>query len=196
MFLGGGEETFGAGPPPPGWCCMSLGGSDPPPRMVLHVLGGVSPPPQDDAACPWGGQTPPQDDAVSSDAPPPVGATCACSIKRSRRVDRDPQGVRCAVTTRSKYPNLFGGRPRRVQGPRSMPNVLGAAPHPQWSPRSPGATDLRKSRQSRTRALCNRGRRTHLRVAALPAASRASICSFASCPLDAALSGAAAAAHC
>ena len=31
--------------PPPGWCCMSLGGSDPPPRLVLHVLGGVSPPP-------------------------------------------------------------------------------------------------------------------------------------------------------
>ena len=43
--------------------------------------------------------------------------------------------------------------------------------------------------------FCNRGRRTHLRVAALPAASRASICSFASSPLDAALSGAAAAAH-
>ena len=39
------------------------------------------------------------------------------------------------------------------------------------------------SRQSRTRPLCNRGRRTHLRVAALPAALRASICSFASCPL-------------
>ena len=41
-----------------------MSGGAPPPRMMLHVRGG---------------QTPPQDDAVSSDAPPPVGATCACS---------------------------------------------------------------------------------------------------------------------
>ena len=59
--------------------------------------------------------------------------------------------------------------------------MLGAAPHPQW--RRDLEVDTPGSRQSRTRALCNRGRRTHLRVAALPAALRASICSFASCPL-------------
>ena len=59
--------------------------------------------------------------------------------------------------------------------------MLGAAPHSQWR-RERGGYHSR-SPQSRTRALCNRGRRTHLRVAALPAASRASICSFASCPL-------------
>jgi hypothetical protein len=65
--------------------------------------------------------------------------------------------------------------------------VLGAAPHPHW--RRDREDTPSRSPQSRTRPLCNRGRHTHLRVAALPAALRASICSFASCPLDAASSG-------
>ena len=50
------------------------------------------------------------------------------------------------------------------------------------APRSRGLP-TRKQAKSHSGPLQPRGRRTHLRVAALPAALRASICSFASCPL-------------
>jgi hypothetical protein len=97
------------------------------------------------------------------------------------------------LQTVTKPPNLVGGDPEGVSSRLRCICAWGGAPSP-LAPRSRGHP-LKKSTKSH-RALCNRGRRTHLRVAALPAALRASICSFASCPLDAALSGAAAAAHC
>jgi hypothetical protein len=102
-------------------------------------------------------------------------------------------GWKRRLQTVTQAPNLVGGDPEGVSSRLRCICAWGGAPSP-LAPRSRGHP-LKKSTKSH-RALCNRGRRTHLRVAALPAALRASICSFASCPLDAALSGAAAAAHC
>ena len=78
MVLGGGEETFWAGPGDR--AAPSLGGVlGPPLGMVLHVSGGAGPPPGMMQHVREGSRPPPRDDAASSDVPPPVGATCACS---------------------------------------------------------------------------------------------------------------------
>ena len=103
-------------------------------------------------------------------------------------------GWKRRLQTVTYTPNLVDRDPEGVFSRLRCICAWGGAPSP-LAPRSRGHP-LKKSTKTHTRALCNRGRRTHLRVAALPAASRASICSFASCPLDAVSSGAAAAAHC
>ena len=103
-------------------------------------------------------------------------------------------GWKRRLQTVTYTPNLVDRDPEGVSSRLRCICAWGGAPSP-LAPRSRGHP-LKKSTKTHTRALCNRGRRTHLRVAALPAASRASICSFASCPLDAVSSGAAAAAHC
>ena len=80
-------------------------------------------------------------------------------------------------------PNLVRGDPEMYTSRLRCICAWGQAPSP-MAPRSRGVHQ-KKSTKSHSGPLCNRGRRTHLRVAlaALPAASRASICSFASCPL-------------
>ena len=71
MFLGGGEEIFGAGPGDR--AAPSLGGVlGPPLGMVLHVSGGAGPPPGMMQHVREGSRPPPRDDAVSSDVPPTV----------------------------------------------------------------------------------------------------------------------------
>ena len=77
-----------------------------------------------------------------------------------------------AVTAGTKTPNLVRGDPEG--GPRRVRCICawGGAPSP-LAPRKRVPGTPSGSIESRTRALCNRGRRTHLRVAALPPCSLA-----------------------
>ena len=85
-----------------------------------------------------------------------------------------------AVTNRYKKPKLSWGRPRRVQRPKSMPNVLGRRPIPNGTEIALCTSqDVHKVAlgPSATEADAH----TFASLRSLPAALRASISSFASC---------------
>ena len=146
MFLGGGEETFGAGPPP---------------GMVLHVLGGVRPPPQDGAACPWGGQTPPQDDAACPWGGQFMGFL-RCFEGRYKGILRRfwavPQAAPPATHALTTCIAADAGSPW-PRGPRAPPCCRHVSIHHSITPRVASATAVPSN------AVHNARRSSHLRCA-------------------------------